>query len=52
MKKKLIALLVMLSLIFTGCNVNVSVDDTGIHFHNVDSTQNDSMQSVSDNTLY
>ena len=48
MKKKLIALLVMLSLIFTGCNVNVSVDDTGIHFHNVDSTQNDSMQSVSD----
>ncbi len=48
MKKKLIALLVMLSLIFTGCNVNVSVDDTGIHFDNVDSTQNDSMQSVSD----
>ncbi len=48
MKKKLIALLVMLSLIFTGCNVSVSVDDTGIHFDNVDSTQNDSMQSVSD----
>ncbi len=48
MKRKIIALLLMLSLIFTGCGVSVSVDDTGIHFDNVDSTQNDSMQNASD----
>ena len=47
MKRKLIALLLLLSLLLTGCNVSVSVDESGVHISDMD-TDSNSIQDVND----